>query len=63
MIKTFKPSFLISFSAINWIYCLILTTNVSIVLGIKCVCNSQECDVIRPQDCPGKGVLVLDPCK
>uniref|UniRef100_A0A336M5C8 CSON004307 protein n=1 Tax=Culicoides sonorensis TaxID=179676 RepID=A0A336M5C8_CULSO len=32
-------------------------------LAIKCVCNLQECDVIRSEDCPGKGYIVWDPCK
>lgn len=32
-------------------------------LAIKCVCNPQECDVIRSEDCPGKGYIVWDPCK
>lgn len=31
--------------------------------GLKCVCNPQECDIIRSEDCPGKGYIVWDPCK
>ncbi|XP_037032412.1 cysteine-rich motor neuron 1 protein-like isoform X2 [Bradysia coprophila] len=31
--------------------------------ALKCVCNQQECDVIRAEDCPGKGLVVMDPCK
>lgn len=34
-----------------------------LVLGLKCVCDRSECDVIRQQDCPGKGFIVWDPCK
>uniref|UniRef100_A0A1B0GGY9 Uncharacterized protein n=1 Tax=Lutzomyia longipalpis TaxID=7200 RepID=A0A1B0GGY9_LUTLO len=39
---------------------LVLCTNTSV--AIKCVCNLEECDNIRPQDCPGKGITVWDPC-
>lgn len=48
---------------------LILYLMVVMILGdkytfaIKCVCNPQECDVIRSEDCPGKGYIVWDPCK
>ncbi len=31
--------------------------------ALKCVCNQQECDVIRAEDCPGMGMVVMDPCK
>lgn len=31
--------------------------------ALKCICNQQECDVIRAEDCPGKGMVVMDPCK
>ncbi|XP_055383539.1 cysteine-rich motor neuron 1 protein [Condylostylus longicornis] len=34
-----------------------------VVSGLKCYCNPQECDVIRSQDCPGKGIVLWDPCK
>lgn len=34
-----------------------------VVNGLKCYCNPKECDVIRSLDCPGKGLIVLDPCK
>ncbi|XP_075160973.1 crimpy [Haematobia irritans] len=33
-----------------------------VVNGLKCYCNPKECDVIRSLDCPGKGLIVLDPC-
>lgn len=35
----------------------------NVAQAIKCVCNPQECDFIRPEDCPGKGYIVWDPCK
>ena len=31
--------------------------------GLKCVCNPEECDIIKPQECPGRGYIVWDPCK
>ncbi|XP_026477462.1 cysteine-rich motor neuron 1 protein-like [Ctenocephalides felis] len=31
--------------------------------GLKCVCNSSECEVIKPKQCPGRGLIVLDPCE
>lgn len=31
--------------------------------ALKCICNRQECDVIRGEDCPGKGITLWDPCK
>lgn len=33
------------------------------VLGLKCYCDPKECDFIRPTDCPGKGIIIKDPCK
>lgn len=33
------------------------------ISALKCVCNPQDCDVIRSEDCPGKGVILWDPCK
>ncbi|CAD7081173.1 unnamed protein product [Hermetia illucens] len=38
-------------------------SNHSTVNALRCYCNPQECDVIRSQDCPGKGFTVWDPCK
>ncbi|CRL07961.1 CLUMA_CG020865, isoform A [Clunio marinus] len=32
-------------------------------LGLKCICNPVDCDVIRENDCPGKGLTVWDSCK
>ncbi|XP_055619085.1 cysteine-rich motor neuron 1 protein-like isoform X3 [Toxorhynchites rutilus septentrionalis] len=43
------------------VYCLIIL-NVKI-FGLKCVCNPSECDIIRSEDCPGKGLIVWDPCR
>ncbi|XP_055906017.1 cysteine-rich motor neuron 1 protein [Eupeodes corollae] len=34
-----------------------------VVNGLKCYCNPKECDVIRSLDCPGKGMVLWDPCK
>uniref|UniRef100_W8B862 Cysteine-rich motor neuron 1 protein n=1 Tax=Ceratitis capitata TaxID=7213 RepID=W8B862_CERCA len=34
-----------------------------VVNGLKCYCNPKECDVIRSLDCPGKGLMLWDPCK
>ncbi|XP_043648092.1 cysteine-rich motor neuron 1 protein [Drosophila teissieri] len=34
-----------------------------VVNGLKCYCNPKECDVIRSPDCPGKGLMLWDPCK
>ncbi|XP_029720455.1 cysteine-rich motor neuron 1 protein isoform X2 [Aedes albopictus] len=31
--------------------------------ALKCVCNPNECDIIRSEDCPGKGYIVWDPCR
>ena len=31
--------------------------------ALKCVCNTADCDVIEADDCPGRGVLVWDPCR
>lgn len=33
------------------------------VRGLKCFCDPRECDFIRPADCPGKGIIIKDPCK
>ncbi|XP_030369778.1 uncharacterized protein LOC115620602 [Scaptodrosophila lebanonensis] len=35
----------------------------NVVNGLKCYCNPKECDVIRALDCPGKGLMLWDPCK
>ena len=51
----------INFSVKLFIYCL-MVLNVK-TFGLKCVCNPEECDIIRPEDCPGKGYIVWDPCK
>lgn len=31
--------------------------------SLKCYCDPKECDFIRPEDCPGKGIIIKDPCK
>lgn len=43
--------------------CVVLVTHIRPLDGLKCVCNPLECDVIRADDCPGKGYTVWDPCK
>lgn len=35
----------------------------NVVNGLKCYCNPKECDVIHSPDCPGKGLMLWDPCK
>ncbi|XP_030571323.1 uncharacterized protein LOC115770251 [Drosophila novamexicana] len=35
----------------------------NVVNGLKCYCNPKECDVIRALDCPGKGLMLWDPCQ
>ncbi|XP_055531472.1 cysteine-rich motor neuron 1 protein-like isoform X2 [Wyeomyia smithii] len=42
--------------------CLMIMVN-SNILALKCVCNPAECDVIRSEDCPGKGFMIWDPCR
>lgn len=42
---------------------LLLLGNINMLNGLKCVCNQSECDVIKQDDCPGKGYMVWDPCK
>lgn len=42
---------------------LVMILGSKFTLAIKCVCNPQECEVIRSEDCPGKGYIVWDPCK
>lgn len=54
-------------SYLLYIICYLLITMAAsgshIVNGLKCFCNPQECDIIRSQDCPGKGLILWDPCK
>lgn len=33
------------------------------VEALKCVCNPKECDTVRSTECPGKGLIIWDPCK
>ncbi|KAM8707823.1 hypothetical protein ACLKA7_014881 [Drosophila subpalustris] len=35
----------------------------NVVNGLKCYCNPKECDIIRAHDCPGKGLMLWDPCQ
>lgn len=41
----------------------ILRFMVTGAVALKCICNPDECDVIRSADCPGKGIILWDPCK
>lgn len=42
---------------------LLVMTNVNVLSGLKCVCNPEDCDLIRQSDCPGKGSTIWDACK
>lgn len=33
------------------------------ITGLKCYCDPKECDVVRPFDCPGRGIIIKDPCR
>ncbi|XP_055590178.1 cysteine-rich motor neuron 1 protein-like isoform X2 [Uranotaenia lowii] len=33
------------------------------VRALKCVCNPNECEDVKSEDCPGKGYIVWDPCR
>ncbi|XP_044317509.1 cysteine-rich motor neuron 1 protein [Drosophila rhopaloa] len=50
-----------------WCYLLLIMAasggSSNVVNGLKCYCNPKECDVIRSPDCPGKGLMLWDPCK
>ncbi|XP_039450232.1 cysteine-rich motor neuron 1 protein isoform X2 [Culex pipiens pallens] len=49
-------------SAIRLFLCFLFLLN-SESLGLKCVCNPNECETIRSEDCPGRGMIVWDPCR
>ncbi|KAG5668961.1 hypothetical protein PVAND_016867 [Polypedilum vanderplanki] len=42
---------------------LIIFTNISVLYALKCVCNVNDCDLIKAEDCPGRGLLIWDPCR
>lgn len=65
VLKTLLKNLFINFCFLLIIINLMLASNIltTSVMGLKCICNPQECDVIRSQDCPGKGIIVWDPCK
>lgn len=42
---------------------LLLLYGVPEITSLKCYCELKECDFIRPSDCPGKGIIIKDPCK
>lgn len=54
-------SFSIS-NVIKLFFCCLFVFN-SETLGLKCVCNPNECETIRSEDCPGRGLIVWDPCR
>lgn len=58
--KSFSTASLSKFITLNM---LIILTNINELSGLKCVCNPDDCDLIRQNDCPGKGLTVWDPCK
>lgn len=31
--------------------------------ALKCVCNPDDCEPVRSDDCPGRGIVMWDPCK
>lgn len=33
------------------------------ISALKCYCDPKECDFIGPADCPGRGIIIKDPCK
>ncbi|XP_070507896.1 cysteine-rich motor neuron 1 protein [Chironomus tepperi] len=37
--------------------------NVKVLNALKCVCNVNDCDIIKADQCPGRGVLIWDPCR
>ncbi|CAG9810378.1 unnamed protein product [Chironomus riparius] len=37
--------------------------NAKLLNALKCVCNVNDCDIIKADQCPGRGVLVWDPCR
>ena len=37
--------------------------NAKVLNALKCVCNVNDCDIIKADQCPGRGVLVWDPCR
>lgn len=59
--KSCSPS--VNLCKIVTINMLLVLTNVNMLNGLKCVCNPNDCDLIRQSDCPGKGLTVWDPCK
>lgn len=42
---------------------LLILINANILNALKCVCNVNDCDIIKADQCPGRGVLVWDPCR
>lgn len=42
---------------------LLLLSLVPDISALKCYCDPKECDFIGPADCPGRGIIIKDPCK
>lgn len=45
------------------VWLLLLLLLVPEISALKCYCDPKECDFIGPADCPGKGIIIKDPCK
>lgn len=51
-------------SAAAWaVFLVMLTSVVDRTWALKCVCNPRECDIVKTTECPGKGLIIWDPCK
>jgi hypothetical protein len=48
---------------IKLIITIILIANAKLLHALKCVCNVNDCELIKADECPGRGVLVWDPCR
>lgn len=46
-----------------WLLLLLSLFLVPEISALKCYCDPKECDFIGPADCPGKGIIIKDPCK
>ncbi|KAG5668979.1 hypothetical protein PVAND_016882 [Polypedilum vanderplanki] len=42
---------------------LIILANANVLNALKCVCDVNDCDLIKADDCPGRGLLIWDPCR
>lgn len=59
------PNMTASRRTVGWtVFALLLVGSQFLPLSdaLKCICNPRECDVIRAEDCPGKSLVIWDPC-